>query len=143
MTASCSDLFDFYADIGSLGQGSFCSFEPHSRASMWQGNSVELFLHIFEGGVPVPDLASVTGGTFQALGHRDNAIGVQKAYPGEFTIDDPEIGIVRIPLSAAETDAMIGEYDLAVEFTWASKANEWVFKKTLNIMRDQILFPNT
>ena len=144
MSAGCSGLFDFYADLGTLGQGSFCSFDPLTRASIWQGNSVQLFLHILIGGLPVTDMAAATSGRFQLLGHRDNSIGVLFNYPGDpkFLIDDPEVGIIRIILDASVTDLLLGEYDLAVEFVWPTVTYEWAFSKTLNVMRDQILFPN-
>jgi len=144
MSVGCSGLLDFYADLGSLGQGSFCSYDPIARASIWQGNSADLYLHLFIGGIAVDDLSTATSGTFQALGHRDNSVGVEVLYPGDprFIIDDPETGIVHIHLNANDTETMIGEYDLAVEFTWVDKKLEWTFSKTLNVMRDQILFPN-
>jgi len=140
MSASCSGLLEFSADLGSLGAGSFCSFDPELRANIWQGNSAEILLHLYIGGVAVSNLSTAISGRFMALGHRDNAIGVMKDYPGDFTIDDPTDGTVRILLTAAETDVLIGEYDLAVQFVWADKTYEWVFHKTLNVMRDQIMF---
>lgn len=139
---SCEDLFHFYADVGNFGLADFCSFEPNLRANLWQGNSVDIFLHLFAEGIPVDDLASATAGMFQALGHRDNEVGVQINYPDpKITINDPETGVVKVVLDDTVTDAMEGEYDLSVEFTWADKVLEWQFGKTLNVMRDKILFP--
>ena len=139
---SCEDLFHFYADVGNFGQADFCSFEPNLRANLWQGNTVEIFLHLYAEGVPVDDLATASSGLFQALGHRDNAIGVQKVYPGEMNIDDPETGVVKVILDDTVTSTLEGEYDLTVEFTWpGGKRLEWRFGKTLNVMRDQISYP--
>ena len=44
-------------------------------------------------------------------------------------------------MDATVTDTMEGEYDLSVEFVWTDKTLEWQFGKTLNVMRDKILFP--
>ena len=137
----CEDLFHFYADVAYFGQSDFCSFEANARASMWQGNSVTLWLHLFVNGVPVDDLAAALSGTFQAMGHRDNVAGNTQVYPGTLSINDPEIGVVKVFLGSAVTDLMEGEYDLAIEFTWADKKYVWRFGKTLYVMRDQILFP--
>lgn len=139
---SCEDLFHFYADVGDFGLAGFCTYEPNVRANLWQGNSVELFLHLFFEGAPVDDLATATSGIFQALGHRDNSVGVQIAIPDpKVTINDPDTGVVKVVLDDTVTDTMEGEYDLSVEFTWTDKKYEWQFKKTLNVMRDKILFP--
>lgn len=139
---SCEDLFHFYADVGNFGLAGFCSYDPNLRANLWQGNSVDIFLHLFAEGMPVDDLATATSGIFQALGHRDNAVGAQIAYPDlKITIDDPDTGVVKVALDATVTDAMEGEYDLSIEFVWADKTLEWQFGKTLNVMRDKILFP--
>jgi hypothetical protein len=139
---SCEDLFHFYADVGNFGLAGFCSYDPNLRANLWQGNSVDIFLHLFAEGVPVDDLSLATSGIFQALGHRDNAIGVQISYPDpNIAIDSPSTGVVKVSLDDTMTNDMEGEYDLSIEFTWADKVLEWQFGKTLNVMRDKILFP--
>jgi len=144
MPTGCSGLFDFYADIAGSGQGGFCSFEAITRANIWQGNSAQLFLHIFIGGSPVANLVDATSGSFQLLGHRDNSVGILLGYPGDphISINTPSAGVIQINLDASVTDTLIGEYDLAIEFTWPAYTYEWSFAKTLNVMRDQILFPN-
>ena len=139
---SCSDLFHFYADIGNFGLAGFCSYDPNVRANLWQGNSVDLFLHLSVEGLPIDDVSSATEGIFQALGHRDNSIGAQISYPDpRVLIDDPETGTVKIRLGDTDTDVMEGEYDLSIQFTWADRVLEWQFGKTLNVMRDKITFP--
>ena len=137
----CEDLYHFYADVAFFGQSDFCSYEANARANLWQGNSVTLWLHLFVNGTPITDLATALSGTFQAMGHRDNVIGATRAYPGQLLINTPDVGVVKVVLDGATTSTMEGEYDLSIEFTWVDKNYEWRFGKTLNVMRDQILFP--
>lgn len=119
----------------------FCSFDANEKVSILQGNSVILQLYLCAGGQPVTNLAAAISGVFQAMGHRDNAIGVTKNL-GAMSIDDPSTGYVKIPLSSTETSLMGGEYDISIEFVWGpGNALEWNFSKTLNIIRDQINFP--
>jgi hypothetical protein len=88
----------------------------------------------------VPNLSSAIGGSFQLLGHRDNVVGIFKNW-GSLLIDNPAVGIISVPLTSPETDMLDGEYDIAVEVVWGpGNRLEWDFSRTLNVVRDQILF---
>jgi len=136
----CPDIYDFYADVAG-GSAGFCEPELVSSVSMWQGNSVTLHLHLFVLGSVLGDLASATTWAFQMLGHIDNAVGVYYTTgDSRVTINDPNVGIVSVKLTANETDALLGEYDLAFQASWPDKRYEWDFAKTLIVKRDAILF---
>ena len=138
---SCEDLLHFYADIANYVSGSWCSFEENARANVWQGNTTVIYLHPLIDGSPVTDLSSAINGAFQAMGHRDNEIGAALTWgDAHISVDDPEIGVIKVTLDASVTDQMYGEYDLALQVEWADVTYEWMFRKTLNIMRDQIIY---
>jgi len=137
----CDNLFEFVADIGQDAQAE-CHYDALLRANTWQQNTAILVFQLFCQGVSVDDLALVTSGTINGLRLEDNDVGFSFNYPGaEVLINTPELGFVQVTLSSAVTDLMEGEYRIAAQFVWPTKTLEWRFKKTLNVMRDQILFP--
>jgi hypothetical protein len=117
-----------------------CGVTTNERINIVQGNAVILKLLLCADGQPVTNLASAIGGTFQLMGHRDNVVGIQKSW-GALQINTPTTGWISVPLSSVETRYLSGEYDVAVEVMWSpTNILEWSFSKTVNVVRDQILF---
>lgn len=117
-----------------------CGPQVADRINLLQGNSVILRLKLCADGIPVPNLATAIGGSFQLLGHRDNVVGIFKNW-GSLLINNPVTGIISVPLTSTETDALDGEYDISVEVVWGpGNRLEWNFPRTLNVIRDNILF---
>ena len=118
-----------------------CGYQAIEKVNILQGNSVILRLILCAGGQPVTNLGSAISATFQAMRRCDGSIGVTKNL-GSMSIDDPEVGVVSIPLNSNETGAMDGEYDVSIEFSWGPPNSlEWKFNKTLNVIRDMISYP--
>ena len=117
-----------------------CGPQTADRINLLQGNSTIIRLKLCADGIPVPNLSSAIGGSFQLLGHRDNVVGIFKNW-GSLLINNPVTGIISVPLTSPETDALDGEYDISVEVVWGpGNRLEWNFPRTLNVIRDQILF---
>jgi len=117
-----------------------CGITTNERISFLQGNAVIIRLLLCVNGQPVQNLSAAIDGTFQIMGHRDNVVGIQKNW-SSLLINNPSIGMISIPLTSVETRYLFGEYDIAVEVVWSvGNTLEWSFSKTLNVIRDQILF---
>jgi hypothetical protein len=117
-----------------------CGPQTADRINLLQGNSTIIRLKLCADGIPVPNLSSAIGGSFQLLGHRDNVVGIFKNW-GSLLIDNPVVGIISVPLTSPETDLLDGEYDISVEVVWGpGNRLEWNFPRTLNVIRDNILF---
>lgn len=117
-----------------------CGPQVADRITLLQGNSSILRLKLCADGQPVQSLATAIGGSFQLLGHRDNVVGIFKNW-GSLLINNPATGIISVPLTSTETNTLDGEYDISVEVVWGpGNRLEWNFPRTLNVIRDQILF---
>lgn len=137
----CGDISFSVCNDAGLGGSIHCGYEAREQANLLQGNTVEFQIRLFSGDEPVANLSQAISGAFQLLGRTDNHEGVFKTMAG-MRIDDPELGVVSIPLTSQETDLLEGAYDAAIQFTWgAGNTLEWNFNKTINFIRDSILFP--
>jgi len=137
----CGDLeSSLCGDAGSIGT-SGCGYEAREQANILQGNSISLKLMLSSDGQLIDNLGQAISGAFQLLGRTDNHQGVFKTL-ASMSIDDPEPGMVTIQLNSNETDLLEGAYDPAIQFTWGpGDSLEWMFTKTLNFIRDTIIFP--
>lgn len=109
-----------------------------NNLSIVRGNRADLILTLKADGVPVPNLADAIAARFVAI-NGEKAVIIDKAL-GDMTINDPEVGNVRIPLSSADTDIATGRYDIAFQATWgALDVLEWNFTSALIILEGVIV----
>lgn len=126
--------------VAGLSDARWCRYAPHDSVLLHKGNSIILRMRLYGNGVPMQNLAAAISASCVSLRRTDNAYGFRKSL-SDMLVNNPEIGVVSIPLSSVETAQMEGEYDVSIQFVWGpADALEWKFKTTLNVPRDYIPF---
>lgn len=101
-------------------------------------NSACLTIHLKTDGLPIQNLASALSARFVAV-DSDGDVVIDKDMTSGVTLDDPEVGDVKVELNSIDTDIEYGRYDIAFQVVWgASDQLEWNFTSPLLIQEEII-----